>query len=115
MSAAEKDSDIAIVRVEPLGVDIDVYPNESLMAAAQRVGLRWPTLCRGNAQCGYCYVEVNADADAPSPSDKEANVLKQAPKAKRSGIMRLACQFQPRSGPVTATRRGVSAAEHSTA
>jgi|HubBroStandDraft_6_1064221.scaffolds.fasta_scaffold92359_2 2Fe-2S ferredoxin len=38
-----------VVRVEPLGVDIDVRPGESIMAAAQRSGYYWPTHCQAMA------------------------------------------------------------------
>jgi hypothetical protein len=41
-----------VVRVEPLGVDIDVRPGESIMAAAQRGGYYWPTQCHCQAHDG---------------------------------------------------------------
>ena len=48
----------ARVRVEPLGVEFELQPGETLMAAAQRSGYYWPTICKGNAQCNRCAVSV---------------------------------------------------------
>ena len=48
----------ARVRVEPLGVEFELQPGETLMAAAQRGGYYWPTICKGNAQCNRCAVTV---------------------------------------------------------
>ena len=46
------------VRVEPIGVTFELRPGETLMAAAQRRGYWWPTICKGNAQCNRCAVRV---------------------------------------------------------
>ncbi len=53
-----------VVRVEPLGVSIEVARGETLMAAAERQGYRWPTVCHGQALCTVCFIE---DSDAFEP------------------------------------------------
>jgi 2Fe-2S ferredoxin len=103
----------ATVRIEPLGVQIQVYPGENVMAAAQRLGYWWPTRCRGMAICTACVLVVEAGAENFSPiSDLEADAL-DALKAKqpnRPSTIRLACQAQPVADAVV-FRRGVKKAE----
>lgn len=47
-----------IVRVEPLGADIEVPTGTSLFAAARAQGYGWPTLCGGSAICTRCVITV---------------------------------------------------------
>ena len=100
-----------IVRVEPLGVEIPVPRGSSLMRAAERQGLRWPTVCGGDAECGTCSVTVaSADAGAlPPPSAKETQTLRLIPpRPTQAGgdVVRLACQLRPTRGLVV-WKRGV--------
>ena len=46
------------ITVLPSKVRFGARGGESLMAAAQRAKIRWPTVCNGVAQCGVCYVGV---------------------------------------------------------
>ena len=95
------------VRVLPSGIVMAVAPGESLLAAAQRQGLTWPTLCGGEASCRTCYVVVEAGAEhLPPPSDLEQRGIDDIARIVRTGIVRLACQAVP-SGDLTVTRRGV--------
>ena len=102
------DSSNAIaVRVEPLGVSVPVQPGETLMAAALRAGLRWPTLCRGNGLCGYCHVEiVETDTALPVAGSKELRTLDQTPQPAGAPPRRLACQLRP-NGRLIVCRVGV--------
>ena len=81
------------VRIEPLGEDILVEEGETLMNAARRHGLRWPTICEGNAECGVCVCEITAgDTNVPPRSPRECEGLKAAPPS-RARTGRLACQL----------------------
>lgn len=101
-------ADVAVT-IEPLGVTIAVRPGETLMAAAQRQGLKWPTLCRGNAQCGYCFVRVREGAvGLPPPTEREMRAIGLAPLAQTDETVRLACQLAP-AADLVVERRGVAA------
>ncbi|WP_158636624.1 2Fe-2S iron-sulfur cluster-binding protein [Sphingobium baderi] len=84
-----------VVRVEPAGVDIPVPAGKALMASAQSVGIRWPNVCGGQAQCGVCAVEVlESDMPLPVPSLREQQMLDRlSVKPRHGGTMRLACQL----------------------
>jgi ferredoxin, 2Fe-2S len=105
-----------VVRVEPSGVSIEVRPGESLMAAAERQGYRWPTVCHGQAACTVCCIVLENDAGAfEPPSLTEMQGLKLL--AERSfyegKTVRLACQARPITNTVV-TKRGVRLAISST-
>jgi len=96
------------VHVEPAGVDIDVFDDESVMHAAERQGYRWPTVCHGQAVCTTCVLEVMAGGDhLTPPGPLERNALAQSPLVQvAAGEVRLACQARV-TGPVTVRKRGV--------
>jgi 2Fe-2S ferredoxin len=81
------------------------------MAAARRAGLRWPTVCGGQAECGVCVLEV---IDAPDvlapPAEDEAVRLAGLPEARRhpERVFRLACRLLAVDGLVV-RKRGVVA------
>jgi ferredoxin, 2Fe-2S len=84
------------VHVEPIGVTFDLVEGESLMAAAQRAGYWWPTLCNGNAQCTRCVVRVIAGAGLTPPAQAELKALREirwhgGPEDRAE---RLACQLK---------------------
>jgi 2Fe-2S ferredoxin len=64
-------SPVPIVRVEPLGVEIEVAPGEPLADAAWRVGYVWPTRCWGQAECMVCRVRILEGEDRTEPADAE--------------------------------------------
>jgi ferredoxin, 2Fe-2S len=94
------------IRVLPADVEFDVADDETVLGAAVRHGIRWPTVCQGNAECGVCYMFVEVGDDRLSAkSSAEAGrlglgVYADDPRA------RLACQTCLH-GDVTVTRRGV--------
>ena len=102
----------ATVHVEPAGIDIEVAEGESVMAAAERQGYRWPTVCHGQAICTTCYFEViEGGAHVAPPQPLERNALAQSPLiqgtvAQGAVAVRLACQARV-TGPVTVRKRGV--------
>jgi ferredoxin, 2Fe-2S len=100
---------VPVVRVEPLGVEIDVDDGETLMAAAERAGFRWPTTCHGQAECTVCFVVVEQGADhftSTEPRELAAlgNVAGRSLYEGRT--LRLACQARP-TGDVVVRKRGV--------
>jgi 2Fe-2S ferredoxin len=84
------------MRVEPLGVDIDIRKGESLLEAAWRNGYDWPTLCYAKGTCTACRCEVIEGAHLLSPrtapeiallDDLKGRVRRLNPRR-----VRLACQ-----------------------
>ena len=83
-------------RIEPLGETIRLRPGEPLMRAGQRLGLRWPTICNGQALCGQCWVRVLDGGERLAPPDpKERNALRAVPTHLQGPDVRLACQLIP--------------------
>ena len=99
-----------LVRVEPSGRQFDADPGESLMAAANRCGLRWPTLCEGKGTCTLCQCQVLEGAEhlsavGPWESEHLQLVMGRFPGAGNGGV-RLACQARV-DGPVVVRKAGV--------
>ena len=96
-------------RVEPRDHELEAASGETVMAAARRARLRWPTVCGGLAECGVCVLEV---IDAPSPlappGPDEAERLAVLPESRRepARTFRLACRVVPTDGLVV-RKRGV--------
>jgi 2Fe-2S ferredoxin len=98
-----------VVRVEPLGVDIDVQPGESIMAAAQRAGYHWPTQCQAMGSCTACFARVKQGAGSLSAVEAaEADSLERLARrfGRRGRNIRLACQAKP-TGDVVVVKPGV--------
>lgn len=91
----------------PSGVEIDVAPGETLMAAAQRLGYRWPTICGGQGTCRTCFVELQAGADRCSAISELEREGIEALKKPLDGLTRLACQVRIDGDGVTVLKRGV--------
>jgi 2Fe-2S ferredoxin len=97
------------VRLEPLGVDLVVGSEETLMHAAERHGYHWPTLCHGQAQCTVCFIAVDHHPDAfdtPGPRELEGLKLFAGRTFYENRTLRLACQARPVAETVV-TKRGV--------
>lgn len=94
------------VRVLPTNIEIEVLEGETLMAAARRVGLRWPSICDGQGSCTVCYVKVEEGMEAASAQyGWERERLDFA--GRRGAVFRLACQLKV-SGPMVITKRGIT-------
>jgi 2Fe-2S ferredoxin len=100
------------VRIEPLGVEIEVKRGETLIEAAWRLGYLWPTVCYGQATCTLCHVEVIAGAEHLSPvEDEERDALEHRlanTPHRELALLRLACRTRP-TGDATVRKEGVSA------
>ena len=96
------------VRLEPLGMIIPVRRGqETLMHAARRAGLRWPTVCHGSGICSVCFVKVLESADPlPQPSAGERQTLQRLPAHLTGEDARLACQLLV-TAPMAVRRGGI--------
>jgi 2Fe-2S ferredoxin len=99
---------VAVVRVEPLGVSVEVRQGESLMRAAERQGLWWPTLCHGQAECTACWIDASGlDAFEPASALEESGLRLFEGRTFFDGKdVRLACQARPVRDTVV-VKRGV--------
>lgn len=94
------------IRVSPSDVAFDVEEGESVYLAAVRKGIRWPSICHGDAECGICYMVVTEGAENLSEKSKqEADRLALGLKAKEPRA-RLACRTRL-NGDAVVERRGV--------
>lgn len=86
------------LRLEPSGIELEVRPGETLMQAAWRVGLHWPTLCYGLGTCTACKCEVVEGLDNVTPrTEAEDAMLKDFGKRRcrvDPARTRLGCQVQ---------------------
>jgi ferredoxin len=101
---------MSIVSVQPLGIELEVAPDQTVMAAAAAAGYGWPTVCEANASCGTCVsiVEEGAENCGPMPADEEETLTRTL--VPLDGQRRLACRLTV-TGPVTLKKRGVHLAE----
>ena len=100
------------VRIVPNGPDLILEAGEALMAGAERLGYRWPTVCGGIGDCMVCKVRVISGHDVVSPeSAAETARLRGLRLGGRPGVTqgepwRLACQMRV-NGDVVVEKRGV--------
>lgn len=80
----------------PSGIRFDVRADESILAAAFRNGVVWPTRCLGRASCRLCVCEIPDDSDAVSEVSRlEREALSSLVHRPTAGHeLRLACQTQ---------------------
>ena len=98
-----------LVRVEPLGVDLEVRSGETLIEAAWREGYSWPTVCYGQAQCTECHVVVVDGAEHLSevgPDEARALLMLRSSGLPNLAARRLACRLEAH-GPATVEKPGV--------
>jgi len=102
---------VVTVRVEPAGIELEVAPGETVMAAAVRSGYWWPTVCGGLAECGTCVMAVITApaAGLPAPGAVEAGRLATVPERRLSPDeeWRLACQLRVEAPGLVVRKRGV--------
>ena len=100
---------MAIVRVEPSGVEIDVEPAESVAEAAWRQDVAWPTKCFGQAECMVCFVRVvDGELSTEPPSDDELFAMRTLlPRRLRTPLTRLACRLRITGNGVVLEKKGV--------
>ena len=86
------------------------------MGAAQRAGIKWPTVCGGAGECAVCYIEVLGGDDGTQPlTNAEKTVLgRSIHRPKQGGTLRLACQFRVNHN-LTVHRIGIRPAQNAAA
>lgn len=58
------------VHVVPSGIEFEVEPTESVLSAAWRNGIYWPTTCNGEASCGVCVFTILEGGESLSGIDE---------------------------------------------
>lgn len=84
-----------MIQVEPSGATFDIESDETVMQAASRNGLTWPTICEGRGTCKTCvFLVLEGDANLSAVESWESEGLKAiADSLPDSGSgWRLACQ-----------------------
>jgi ferredoxin, 2Fe-2S len=97
------------IRIEPSGIEVLATGGESVMAAARRHGLHWPTVCDGNATCRTCYLVVIDGREHFLPAGQaEAEAIREITRSFGNAAepIRLACQANI-VGDVVVSKYGV--------
>ena len=97
------------IRIEPSGVEVSARDGETVMAAARRHGLAWPTVCGGNGTCRTCYLVVVGGGKhfvPPGPGELEAITEISRSFGHHDEHIRLACQASV-TGDVVVSKYGV--------
>ena len=102
---------VPTVRIEPIGIVVDVLEGESIMTAANRTGYYWPTVCGGEGSCHTCYLRVLAGKENLTPEEAyEHEGLEDIRRVVRyPDDVRLACQVRT-LGDAVVEKRGVRVA-----
>lgn len=88
---------MARVFVEPIGVTVEVDPEETLLSGLTRAGIDVNSTCAGRGTCGKCLVRLGAgELSAPG----EAELRRVSERLLLDG-WRLACMARPRSERVS--------------
>jgi 2Fe-2S ferredoxin len=100
---------VPIVRIEPVGIEFEVPPGQTVAEAAWRQGYTWPTRCWGQAECMVCVTRILSGASQAEPANKEemeqmADRL--APRLRHASA-RLACRLRVRGEGLVLEKRGV--------
>jgi 2Fe-2S ferredoxin len=94
------------VTVLPLGLELEVEDDQSVMVSAHQAGYIWPTECEGIASCGLCVSIIREGTENCGPMlDEERETLERT-MGMIDSSRRLACRLLV-TGPVTLTKRGV--------
>jgi len=111
---AEQPARGPVIHVDPVGADLELEPDETIIEAAWRLGYHWPTTCYGQATCTVCHVEVLGGGEHLTPADdEEQDALDRGlPGSRRrdSGEIRLACRARA-TGDATVRKKGVRRVE----
>ena len=96
------------VTVEPAGLTFDVADGETILAAAERSGLRWPTVCGGKGTCRTCILGIVAGGEhfAPVGPWEQEGLDEMAAFLRGPRVSRMACQATVQ-GDVVVRKPGV--------
>lgn len=105
---------MAVVRVLPAGVDLEVEAHETVAEAAWRQGFVWPTQCWGQVDCMACFTTIIDGEQDAHPADEvelDAKRLKMPGPMAADGRVRLACQLRCKGTSLVVEKRGFRLAE----
>lgn len=97
------------IRVEPIGIEVDSPPNETVMDAVVAHGFFWPVGCAKNGECTNCAMEVLSGIGRLSAMGRyeRQNLLRQrGPRSVEDPRLRLACQARVQ-GDIVVYKSGV--------
>jgi len=82
------------IRIVPLDVEVDAESGETVMGAAQRAGLYWPTTCGGEGRCTTCACDVVEGAASLTVMGRaeERSLVYERGASVLTTAVRLACQ-----------------------
>lgn len=103
----------SVIRVLPADLTFHAEDGETIMSAAERAKLYWPTVCGGAGACRACFavvVEGSAALSSVGPWEAEGLATLRAAPANGEAV-RLACQAKVH-GALTVYKRGVRARQH---
>lgn len=95
--------------MEPLGIEVDSPPNETVMDAVVAHGFFWPVGCAKNGECTNCAMEVISGIGRLSAMGRyeRQNLLRQrGPRSVEDPRLRLACQARVQ-GDIVVYKSGV--------
>ena len=91
------------ISVTPGGPSFSAEAGEVVMAAANRAGLYWPTICGAEALCAACRFRTADEAGLDPPDTEEAAALARAGRSAPGD--RLACRAVVKGDVVAEVRR----------
>lgn len=93
--------------MRPAGLAFEANAGETVMQAAVRNGLAWPTVCGGMGECRACVLRlIGGEGLSPMRSTEEVGLRSLPPHLAKEGNARLACQAVV-TGNVEVFKRGV--------
>ncbi|HMS57346.1 MAG TPA: 2Fe-2S iron-sulfur cluster-binding protein [Tepidiformaceae bacterium] len=100
------------VRVEPLGIEIEAPPGETVMDAVCSQGYFWPVGCAKNGECTNCAMEIISGVGRVSAMgrfERQNLVRQRGARSVEDPRLRLACQTRA-EGDIVVYKRGVEPA-----
>lgn len=100
---------MARIRVEPIGIELEVPEGETVMDAVCAQGYFWPVGCAKNGECTNCAMEIISGVGRVSTMGRfeRQNLLRQrGPRSIEDPRLRLACQARI-EGDLVVYKRGV--------
>ncbi len=91
---------MAAITYQPSGTRVPCAPGESVFEVARRAGVRVPTACAGQANCGLCRVKVVSGEEHLTPFN--AAERKHLGNVYFITKLRLSCQARIREGAAEA-------------
>lgn len=98
--------------MEPLGIEIEAPPGETVMDAVCSQGYFWPVGCAKNGECTNCAMEIISGVGRVSAMgrfERQNLVRQRGARSVENPRLRLACQTRA-EGDIVVYKRGVEPA-----